>query len=205
MRHVTAIAVSALLACLAFAGAGDAQTAQTIQVQGTIQSADCQAGQLTLATAGVNNTFQATNQTTTNVNGTAVSFCSLRSYTGDSATVALVPAGSEFELSQINVTAPVAQAPAPAASPSGSLLSSPVAVGIGALLLGGLIGYVVGHQNAPVQQVYTPAYYPAGYAPRYLPAQYPYNRAYVYQGHNYYRCNFGGWSRDQSCREVRER
>ena len=203
MRQVTAIAVSVLLACLALAGTGDAQTAQTLQVQGTIQSADCQTGQLTLATAGGNDTFQATDQTTAYVNGTAVSFCSLQSYAGDSATAAIVPAGNALDLSQINVTAPAA--PAPAQSPSGSFLSSPVAVGIGALLLGGLIGYMVGHQNQPAQPVYTPAYYPAGYAPAYLPGRYPYNRAYVYQGHRYYRCTYGGWSRDQACTQVHER
>lgn len=223
MRHVTAIAVSALLTCLALAGSGDAQTVQTIQVQGTIQSADCQTGQLTLATAGGSDTFQATDQTAVYVNGRAVSFCSLQSYTGDSTTAALIPAGAAFGLSQINVTAPASQSPAPSPSTSGSLLSSPIAVGIGALLLGGLIGYVVGHQNAPAQPAYTPVYYPAnsapvyypagsgpvyypaGYAPAYLPVQYPYNRAYIYQGHRYYRCSQGGWSRDQDCTHVHER
>ncbi|HET7266366.1 MAG TPA: hypothetical protein VFL28_16995 [bacterium] len=214
MRHVTAIAVSVLLACLALAGTGDAQPAQPIQVQGTIQSVDCQSGHVTLTTAGGSDTFQATNETVAYVNGSSVSFCSLQSYAGDSATAVLIPTGNAFELTQINVTAQTA-----APSTSGSLLSNPVAVGIGALLLGGLIGYMVGHHNTQPQTVDPPAgytqgqpvyspygyrYYPAGYAPGWLPAQYPYNRAYDYQGHHYYRCTNGWWNMDRSC-EVHER
>jgi hypothetical protein len=221
MRHVTAVAVSVLLACLALAGTGNAQTYQPVQVQGTIQSVDCQNGRVTLATAGGADTFQATNQTVAYVNGASTSFCSLQSYSGASATAVLVPTGNAFDLSQINVTS---QAAAP--STSGSILSSPVAIGIGALLLGGLIGYVVGHNNAqpqpqPVyspygynyypaqpQPVYSPygySYYPAGSVPAWLPAQYPSNRAYAYHGHRYYRCTNGEWSVDRNCSVVHER
>jgi hypothetical protein len=192
-----------LLACLALAGTGNAQTYQPVQVQGTIQSVDCQNGQVTLATAGGADTFQATNQTVAYVNGASTSFCSLQSYTGASATADLIPTGNAFDLSQIDVTA---QAPAP--STSGSLFSSPVAIGIGALLLGGLIGYMVGHNNTTqAQPVYSPYgynYYPAGSAPAWLPAQYPYNRAYNYRGHHYYRCTNGGWNMDRQC-DVHER
>lgn len=211
MRHVTAITVTVLLACLALAGTGNAQTVQPVQVQGTIQSIDCQNGQVTLATANGNDTFQATNQTATYVNGASASFCSLQSYTGATATAILIPTGSAFDLSQLNVTA---QAAAPSTSTSGSLLSSPVAIGVGALLLGGIIGYVVGHQNTQAQPAYSPYgytqaqpayspygynYYPAGSAPTWLPSQYPYNRAYSYSGHRYYRCTNGGWNVDQAC------
>ncbi len=209
MRHVTAIAVSVLLACLAFAGTGNAQTVGPVQVQGTIQSVDCETGQITLSTSGGTDTFQATNQTVANVNGSSVSFCSLQSYAGDSATAVLIPTGNAFELTQINVAV---QAAAP--STSGSLLSNPVAVGIGALLLGGLIGYFAGRQAAQPQPVYTYAqpvyspygyqYYPSGSAPAWLPAQYPVNRAYSYQGHRYYRCANGWWNVDRAC-AVHER
>lgn len=202
MRHVTAIAVSVLLACLALAGTGDAQTAQPIQIQGTISSVDCQTGQVTLSTSGGTDTFQATDQTAAYVNGSPVSFCSLQSDTGDSATAVLVPTGNAFDLTQIDVTA---QAAAP--STSGSLLSNPVAIGVGALLLGGLIGYIVGHQNAQAQPAYSPygyQYYPSGHAPSWLPAQYPYDQPYRYQGHQYYRCTNGWWNVDRAC-EVRER
>lgn len=218
MRHVTAIAVSVLLTCLALAGTGDAQTVQPVQVQGTIQSVDCQSGQVTLSTAGGSDTFQATGQTVAYVNGSSVSFCSLQSYAGDSATAVLIPTGNAFDLSQINVTAQTA-----APSASGSILSNPIAIGVGALLLGGLIGYVVGHQNSQPQPAYAPygspygysygqpvyspygyQYYPAGYAPAWLPAQYPVNQAYAYQGHHYYRCTNGWWNVDRTC-EVHER
>lgn len=214
MRHVTAIAVSVLLACLAVAGTGSAQTLQPVQIQGTIQSVDCQSGQVTLATAGGSDTFQADNQTAAYVNGTPADFCSLRSYTGAQATASVIPTGNQFDLSQINVTS---QAASP--STAGSILSSPVAIGIGALLLGGLIGYMVGHHNSNPQPVYSPygypdpqpvdspygyGYYPAGYAPAWLPAQYPYDRPYAYRGHHYYRCTNGWWNVDRGC-EAHER
>lgn len=212
MRHVTAIAVSVLLACLALAGTGDAQTAQPIQIQGTISSVDCQTGQVTLSTSGGSDTFQATNQTAAYLNGSPVSFCSLQSDTGDSATAVLVPTGNAFDLTQIDVTAQAAAPSAP--STSGSILSNPVAIGVGALLLGGLIGYIVGHQNTQPQPVYTYGqpvyspygyqYYPSGSAPRWLPARYPYDQPYRYQGHQYYRCINGWWNVDRAC-EVHER
>jgi hypothetical protein len=198
MRHATAITLTVLLACLALAGAGNAQTVQPVQIQGTIQSADCQTGQVTLATASGTETFQATGQTAAYVNGGAVSLCSLQSYTGDTATATLIPTGVGFDLTQINVTAQTAP------SGSGSLLSSPVAVGVGALLLGGLIGYLIGHHSDPQPQVYYGSgapvyYYPANAAPAWLPHQYPYNRAYNYQGHRYYRCQGGTWTVDRFC------
>jgi hypothetical protein len=190
MRHVaavTATALTVLLACLGLAGTGDAQVPQAVQIQGTLQAVDCNTGLVTFATASGSNSFQATDQTAAFVNGAAVDFCSLQSYAGDSATAFLIPTGNAFDLSQINVTTP----PAPA---SGSTLS-PAAIGIGALLLGGLIGYVIGHQQAqPV-----PAYYPVGQAPAYLPARYPYNRVFVYRGHSYYRCTDGAWNVDRTC------
>jgi hypothetical protein len=206
MRHATGMTAGVLmvlLACLGLAGTGNAQTPQPVQIQGTIQSADCDTGRLTLATSAGNDTFQATDQTAAYVNGKSVSFCSLQSYAGNSATAVLMPTGSAFDLSQIDVTAQ------PAAS--GSTLS-PLAIGVGALLLGGLIGYVVGHQNGVSQAQQTPyyyypynytqpapAYYPSNYRPGYLPANYPYNRPYSYQGHHYYRCTNGQWSADHAC------
>jgi hypothetical protein len=203
MRHMagmTAGVLMVLVACLGLASAGNAQTPQPVQIQGTIQSADCDTGRLTLATAAGNDTFQATEQTAAFVNGNSVSFCSLQSYAGDSATAVLVPTGTAFDLSQVDVTAQ------PAASRS---TLSPLAVGVGALLLGGLIGYVVGHQNGVNQAQQVPAYYPYAqpapvyapytYTPAYFPAHYPYNRPYSYQGHRYYRCTNGRWSIDHAC------
>jgi hypothetical protein len=194
MRHVTAMTAAGLgvlLACLGLAGTGDAQVPQAVQIQGTLQGADCQTGQVSLSTNSGTNSFQATNQTAAYVNGAAVDFCSLQPYAGDSATAVLIPTGVGFDLSQINVSTP----PAP---PAAGSTVSPAAIGIGVLLLGGLIGYIIGHQAQPA-----PAYYPVGYAPAYLPAHYPYNRAYVYHGHSYYRCTDGGWNVDRNCAEHR--
>jgi len=187
MRHVPAMtsrALTVLLACLSLAGTGDAQVAQAVQIQGTLQAADCDTGLVTFATASGSNSFQATNQTAVFVNGAAAGFCSLQSYAGDPATAFLIPAGNAFELSQINVTTPPAPAPA----------LSPAAIGVGALLLGGLVGYILGHQAQPL-----PAYYPVGHAPAFLPARYPFNRQYAYQGHSYFHCTNGGWNVDRAC------
>ena len=219
MRQSTAIIAVVLLACLGLAGTGSAQVPQPVQISGTIQAVNCETGQITMATGSGNDTFQATNQTTAYVNGTAISLCSLRSYVGDQAAAALIPTNNDLVLSQVNVTTAQARP-----TSSSSILSSPVAIGLGALLLGGIIGYIVGHNNPPAQTpVYypggyttpaqapvsypygytygnsAPAYYPYGYAPAYLPSNYPYNRPYYHQGHNYYRCTDGGWSRDRSC------
>lgn len=173
MRRLTAVTTMVLLACLALAGTGSAQTQAPLQIQGTIQAVDCQSGAVSLATSSGTLTAQATNDTTASVNGSAVSFCSLQSYTGDQATATLYPSNSEFVLSQVAVSAPQAAAPAPTSS------SSAIGVAVGALLLGGIIGYLVGHNNPP--------------APVSAPA-------YDYQGHHYYRCANGGWSQDRACR-----
>jgi hypothetical protein len=173
-----------LLACLGLAGTGDAQVAQAVQIQGTLQAASCDTGLVTFDTTSGSNSFQATNQTAAFVDGAAADFCSLVSYAGDSATAFLIPAGNAFGLSQIDVTTPPAPAPT----------LSPAAIGIGALLLGGLIGYVLGHQTQPL-----PAYYPVGHAPVFLPGRYPFNRQFVYQGHSYFHCTNGGWNVDRAC------
>lgn len=220
MRQLTAAVAVLLLACLGFAGTGSAQVPQAVQISGTIQTVNCDTGQVTMATGAGNETFQATTQTAAYVNGAAVPLCSLQSYAGDQAAAAVIPTNNELVLSQVNVTA--AQT---APSSSSSILSSPIAVGLGALLLGGIIGYIVGHNNAPAQApAYDPAYntpvqtpvsypygsgapvyYPYGYTPAYLPSNYPYNRPYYHQGHNYYRCTDGGWSRDRSCSSARDK
>lgn len=175
MRRLTAVATAVLLACLTLAGTGSAQTAAPLQIQGTIQSVDCQNGTVTMTTPNGALTVQATGDTGVSVNGTAVSFCALQSYTGDSATATLYPSNSEFVLSQVAVSAPQAAPAASAAHPS------PAMIAIGTLLLGGIIGYLVGHNSQP--------------APDPAPAP-----AYYYQGQRYYRCSTGGWSPNQYCR-----
>ena len=164
-----------------------------------------------MSTSGGTNTFQATNQTMVYVNGSAVSLCSLQSYAGDSATAVLIPTGSALVLSQVNVTAQAQPSTAPP-STSGSILSSPVAIGLGALLLGGLIGYLIGHNSAgqttytptytPFNYASEPVYFPSGTAPTYLPARYPVNQRYAYRGRSFYRCTNGGWTMNQTCNNA---
>ncbi|HLW47434.1 MAG TPA: hypothetical protein VKW09_06660 [bacterium] len=159
-----------------------------------------------LTSGGTKDTFQATNQTVAHVNGSAVSLCSLQSYAGDSATAVLIPSGSALVLSQVNVTAQAAQAQP---SAPGSILSSPLVVGLGAALLGGIIGYLIGHNSAgqttytptytPYNYTNEPVYFPSGTAPTYLPSRYPVNQRYAYQGRSYYRCTNGGWTLNQAC------
>lgn len=176
MRRLTAVTTMVLLACLALAGTGSAQTQAPLQIQGTFQGVDCQSGAVSMTTPNGALTVQATNDTAAFVNGAAVSVCSLQSYAGDAATATLYPSNNEFVLSQVTVTAP--QAPAPAAAPSSS---SAIGIAIGTLLLGGIIGYIVGHNNPPAP------------GPDPVPA-------YNYQRHHYYRCANGGWSQDRACR-----
>jgi|GEM_PF-2004489 len=207
MRDATAVAISVLLVCLGFAGVANAQVSQSVQVQGTFQSADCQTGQVTMVTSGGTDTFQATNQTVAYVNGSAVSLCSLQSYAGDSATAVLIPTGNTLVLSQVNVTAQ-AQSSTPG-STSGSFLSSPLVIGLGAALLGGIVGYLMGHDSTgqptytptstPFNTTSQPVYFPSGTVPTYLPSTYPVNQRYAYQGHSYYRCTNGGWTMNQTC------
>ncbi len=205
MRRLSVVTVMVLLPCLGLAGVANAQVAQSLQVQGTVQSVDCQAGQVSLATSGGTDTFQATDQTAAYANGTAVPLCSLQSYVGDSATATVVPAGSALTLAQIAVTGPQTAAPTP--SPSKSILSSPIAVGLGALLLGGIIGYVIGHRSAAQTPVYPWGYnasvpYPYFYGSAGFPANVPYNGWYDYQGYRYYYCTNGVWRRGQVCQGV---
>lgn len=204
MRHLTAGAVTVLLACLGLAGTVSAQVPQPVQIQGTIQAANCQTGQVTMSTSTGNDTFQVTNQTAAYVNGSAVSVCSLQSYVGDQATAVLIPTGSGFALSQINVTA---QAAPP--SSSSSIFSSPIVIGVGAALLGGIIGYLIGHNSAgrtvytptytPYNYTTTPVYFPAGALPLSLPYNYASSQPVYYQGHYFYQCANGGWTMNQQC------
>jgi len=143
MRQLTAFVTVVLLACLGFAGIGNAQTQQFVQMQGTIQAVDCQNQQLTLTNSGGTTTFLATSQTAVYLNGTLTQLCALQSYTGAPATVSVTPSDNEFVLGQVNVTAP--QAASATAKPSTT--SSVLGIAVGALLLAG-IAYLIGHNAA---------------------------------------------------------
>jgi len=150
MRKAIALVLGMLLPTLGMADAGLAQSA--VSVQGVIQAVDCQSQTVVLSGGSGSNTLAASAATAVLVNSTSVPFCSLGQYVGAPATAWLLPSGSEFQVTRIDVVGPAAQVqvpptPAPAAS----------APSTGALILGalaiGAIGYIIGHSSAP-QPVY---------------------------------------------------
>jgi len=160
MRTLTAAAAVVMMvgvACLGFAGIGDAQTTG-LQVQGTLAGVNCQTGQVVLNTSGGQTTLDATDQSAVDLNGSPIALCSLASYTGAAATATVVPSNNEFVLGQLNVTAQAAAAPAPATVSSGS---SVLGIALGALAIGAL-AYMIGRNSAPAPQP-VPAYNNNGY------------------------------------------
>jgi len=143
MRKAIALALGMVLPVLGLADAGLAQPA--VSVQGVIQSVDCQSQTVVLSGGGGSNALGASEATAVLVNSTSVPFCALGQYVGDPATAWLLPSGSEFQVTRIDVAAPVA-APPPVLAPATSTPSA------GTLLLGalaiGAIGYLIGHNSA---------------------------------------------------------
>ncbi len=165
MRRVTAVITGLLLACFGFAEAGSAQAQQPLQVQGTLEAANCQAQELTLNTSGGAATFPVTNQTAIYVNGRLTSVCALAPLAGAPVTAYLVPENSQFILGRLDVSAPQgASPPAPAGVAAPPSSSTAVGIALGALVLGGL-AYLILH-NATSHPA--PAYdYGHRYDPRY--------------------------------------
>ena len=141
MRKAIALALGMLLPILGLAEVGLAQSA--VNVQGVIQSVDCQSQTVVLSGGSGSNTLAASEATAVLVNSTSVPFCTLGQYVGDPATAWLLPSGTEFQVTRIDVAAPAAAAPPAlaASTPStGTLL-------LGALAIGA-IGYILGHNSA---------------------------------------------------------
>ena len=143
MRKAIALALGMLLPILGLADVGLAQSA--VNVQGVIQSVDCQSQTVVLSGGSGSNTLAASEVTAVLVNSTGVPFCALGQYVGDPATAWLLPSGTEFQVTRIDVAGPAA-APQPALAPAASTPST------GTLLLGalaiGAIGYLLGHSSA---------------------------------------------------------
>ena len=137
MRKAIALALGMLLPVLGWADVGLAQSA--VNVQGVIQSVDCQRQTVVLSGGGAANTLAASEATVVLVNSTSVPFCALGQYVGDPATAWLLPGGSEFQVTRIDVAGPAAAPPASTPS-TGTLL-------LGALAIGA-IGYILGHSSA---------------------------------------------------------
>jgi len=146
MRKAIALLLGMMVPVLGLADIGLAQS--TMSVQGVIQSVDCQNQTLVLNGGGGSNTLAASEATAVLLNSTSVPFCTLGQYVGAPATAWLLPSGSEFLVTQIDVAgaaAPPALAPAVSAPSAGTLLLGALAVGA--------IGYIIGH-NSATQPVY---------------------------------------------------
>ncbi len=162
MRQLTAVATVVLIACLGLASVGSAQAQQPLQVQGTLEAANCQTQELTVNTPGGTQTFPVTNQTAIYVNGTLTSVCSLQSSAGAPVTLYLVPENSQFVLGRVDVSAAQSASQAqPANVGASSGASTAVGIALGALFLGGL-AYVLLH-NAGSPPAPAPAYGPGGW------------------------------------------
>jgi hypothetical protein len=102
MKRITAMALGILLITLGVSGVALAQN--VVQLQGTIQSVDCQTYTLVLREPnGVINTVSATNYTGVFVNGGPASFCGLQQYVGSYATASLAAAGNQLIVGRIDV------------------------------------------------------------------------------------------------------
>ena len=167
MRKAIAVLIGVLLPFLGVAEVGQAQSA--IQVQGTIQSVDCQSGTIVLSGPTGPNTMAAADFTTVLVNSTSVPFCTLQQYVGAPATAWLVASGNEFEVTRIDVVGPAAVAYPPAPVVTVSPLPI-VGVVLGTIALVGLLYLLVrdhdGHfYRYPYYGDYYHYYYRAAYRP----------------------------------------
>jgi len=167
LRNVTGLAVSVFVSLLGLAGVSHAQSA--IQIQGAIQTVDCQAQTVVLSAPTGTNTISAADYTAVLVNSTSVPFCTLESYIGATATAWLVPNGSQFSVTQISVTGP-----ATVATPSvGTAEVTPVpiwGVVLGTIVVAELVYLLVhapdgGYYRYPYYGEYYRHYYHAEYRP----------------------------------------
>ena len=173
MKIVTALALSVLVPLLGFAGAGQAQPS-AIQVQGIVQAVDCQAQTVTLSAPDGTNTINAADYTAVLVNSTSVPFCGLQGYVGTPATAWLIANGDQFLATQIDVTAPVAEVPAPA--PAAVIAPVPIeGTVLGTVVAAGLVYLLV---HAPDGDYYRYPYYGEYYRHYYRLEYRPYTEYY---------------------------
>jgi hypothetical protein len=166
MRTIIAVAVAIVVSLLGLNGITGVSQAQTAaEIQGNIDSVDCQAGTVTLDSYGGAETIYASDTTAVGVETSNVPFCTLEGYIGAPATVWVVPWGSDFLATQIDVTGPVASVPVAEA-----IVPMPV-VGIvlGTVLSDGLLYLIVHDGTAYYRYPYWGAYYRHYYQARYRP------------------------------------
>jgi hypothetical protein len=185
MQRLTAVLVTVLLVILGLAGTGQAQSG--IQVQGTIQSVDCQSGTIVLNGPEGSNTVYVSDNTVVVVNSANIAFCSLASYLGQPAIAYLVASGNQFVATQISVTGSATVQPSAPVAPvdagntydetsgayaplpiDGTVLGIVVVAGLNYLLVQGPDGqyYRYPYYGSYYSYYYEP-YYQAYYGPYY--------------------------------------
>ncbi len=158
MRKPIALMLGLLLPLLGLAGISEAQS--SVQVQGIIQSVDCQAQAVVLSDAGtgISNTIVAAAYTPVLVGSTSVPFCTLQQYVGAPASAWLVANGNELVATRIDVLGPATAAPPPVVAvpqpipvpePAPADVASPlpiVGIVLGTIIVAGLI-YLLTHDH----------------------------------------------------------
>jgi hypothetical protein len=168
MQTFIAVAIAIFISMLGLNGVSQAQTAA--EIQGNIDAVDCQNGTVTLDSPDGAQTVYASDTTSVDVESSSVPFCTLDGYVGAPVTAWVVPYGSEFLATQIDVTGPVAAAVLPAAQTAIAPLPILGTV-LGTILVDGLL-YLLAHESSG-------AYY-----------RYPYYGAYY---HHYYNARYGAY------------
>jgi len=165
-QAIIAIGVSATLPFLGLSGVASAQSA--VNVQGTIAAVDCQRQTMSVETANGRQTFAASGNAFTNVDATNLPFCSLEGYVGAPATVWLALGdNNQLLVTEVNVTGPVATAPATTEVVStlplwGIVLGTVVDAGLLYLVTRGPDG---NYYRYPYYGGYYRHYYHSGYRP----------------------------------------
>lgn len=117
MKRTFALVLSALVAVLSLAAAGQAQS--TIQVQGIIHAVDCQTSAFVLNAPDGTHVFPTTANAGVFINSVPSGFCALSPYVGSHATVWIVAVDSKLVVGRVDVaTAAAAAAPPTYPSPA---------------------------------------------------------------------------------------
>jgi hypothetical protein len=180
MRKPIALLLGTLLPLLGLSGIGRAQS--SVQVQGIIQSVDCQAQALVLSDAatGASNTVVVEPYTPVLVGSTSIAFCALEQYVGTPASAVLVASGSQLVATRIDVLGPATAAPPPVVAvpqsypvpePAPAEVVSPlpiVGIVLGTIIVAGLLYLLThGHDGRYYRYPYYGGYYHYYYRPEY--------------------------------------
>lgn len=156
MTKATAVMLGALLATLSLAGIGQAQDVATIQ--GTIQAVDCTTKALEVKTpdGAQYKVYVVPASTAVFVNSQPVNFCSLQQYVGSTATVSLVPNGSQLMVKRVDVS--TAAVPGSTQNQPSTLINGNVPtwakIAVGVVLVGALVYFGTRGSSAQRQPYY---------------------------------------------------